>query len=161
MTHTTQLTRTEKRNQKVAAYQLQQKLQQRRAEEKALRDATLAYREENAVKAYERKNGTAVQRYYKGFGPKKTLPNLPKPRLNAYLLEHGVKAENLGKAYTLFAFTDEDTTTHDLQAAGLLDTQDYFDALNAKAEARYKAGLATAAAKDKAAAYKARFTTKA
>ena len=137
------------------------KLQQHRAEEKALRDATLAYREENAVKAYERKNGTAVQRHYKGFGPKKTLPNLPKPRLDDFLLEHGVKAENLGKAYTLFSFTDEDTTTHDLQAAGLLDTQDYFDALNAKAEARYKAGLATAAAKDKAAAYKARFTTKA
>ena len=135
MTHTTQLTRTEKRNQRAT-------LQQRRAEEAALREAVLAYREENAVQAYERKNGTFVQRHYKGFGPKKTLPNLPKPKLDAKLLELGVKAENLNKAYALCVFTDEDTTTHDLQAAGLLNTQDYFDALNAKAEALYNEKLA-------------------
>ena len=126
-------TRTEKRNAQAAAHNL---LKQRKAEETALREKALAYREDKAVTAYTRKNGTFVPRHYKGFGPKKTLPNYPKPRLDAYLLEHGVKAENLDKAYSLFAFTDEDTTTHDLQAAGLLDTQDYFDALNAKAEAR-------------------------
>ena len=116
------MTYTEKNNQRLQAYNAT------KAAEAALRAATPAYEEPNFVDAHERSTGP-VGAYYKGFGPKKLLPNLPQKRLYAYLTAHGVKAENLRKVYALFAYGDTPTTTHTLQAAGLLDTQDYFKAL--------------------------------
>ena len=126
---------------------------ERRAAEAQRRAAQLTYNEDKAVRAYHRTNGTFVPKHYKGFGPKKVLPNVPKNRLDVFLLEHGVTTDNLRKAYELFAFTDEKTTTHDLQAAGLLDTQAYFDALNVKAEKRAEDKLAKAPAEARKAAY--------
>ena len=76
-------------------------------------------------------NTERVQRFYKGYGPRKSVPNVPLPRLRRYLLAHGVAPERFTDAYRFVVKSDGPVTTHCLQAAGLLDTADYFDALNA------------------------------
>jgi len=97
-------------------------------------DAARVYKELTSVDSFNRTRfgkPETVRTHFKGLGPKKSVPNYPLPRLKSWLLAHGVKLENFGKAYALASSKDADYTTHDLVAAGLLDRQDYFDALNA------------------------------
>ena len=75
-------------------------------------------------------NTERVERHYKGFGPRKNVPNIAQPRLRRYLIAHGVAPERFTVAYLFVIHAEGPVTTHDLQAAGILNTADYFDALN-------------------------------
>ena len=112
-------------------HRLQQRLEAQRA---AIAAADHYIDGSPVVKAHTRVRSGQVQqvrRFYKGLGPCKAVPNVPRPRLRSWLLAHGVDEAQLGASYLLV--TSQHTgrvTTHDLIDAGLLEKTAYFEALS-------------------------------
>ena len=94
----------------------------------ALRQRQLDLQNTQKVSAYKRKTGS-VSAHYKGYGPKKKIPNIHMDRLYVYFRCHGVEYNKLNDAYRFCIYTKKEVTTHDLQAAGLLDPNAYLKAL--------------------------------
>ena len=75
-------------------------------------------------------NEERISEHYKGWGPKKTIPNIPKTRLKNYLLSHGLDEQDFSKTYMMINKEDpEIITTHDLIKNGLINRDDYLESL--------------------------------
>jgi hypothetical protein len=85
-------------------------------------------RQHRMVSEYQRKTG-AVAAHYTGMGPNKRVPNVPKVRLDEWLLAHGATKDQLTAIY--FVTLKEEVKTHDLINRGLLKVDNYLAALNA------------------------------
>ena len=86
----------------------------------------------SAVGGYTRvryDNTETVTAHHKGMGPNKKVPNVPQKRLKEWLARHGATEGQVNAIYRV-TLDEEGLKTHDLINRGLLDVDNYLEALN-------------------------------
>lgn len=70
-----------------------------------------------------------VKAHYTGIGPNKKVPNMPQKRLKEWLARHGATEGQINAIYRV-TLDEDGLKTHDLINRGLLDVDNYLQALN-------------------------------